>query len=426
MKILLNLRNLITEIVNKITKDRSNFIFVNIFISGLGFVRSFIFMKMLNFNSLGVITLVQTIILFFSIMQLGLINGGYRAISVNTNNSMKINNVIFSYILILTFGLLIIYIILISVGFSLNAQYLWVILAIFAGLLTLSKNWINNYLIAKIKLNLLNKINFFASLIAMLPLATIKTTGLWGGIISIIIQPLLFVSFALIFFKEVRPNSISLDTKTIKWLLSFGFIPFLTGIFEQFNLQIERWGITFFLSLETLGKFFLPSIFASLFILIPASVNNLFFPKAMNFYVNREYIKLRKIIKTYFLFVVGYSFLVVALSILVLYPLVSNVFPQHLPFVHLIFYILPGLIAIQLSSPISLLFNASIKLKPMLFSYLISMIINFALVLSLGSMQSLSIDFFAILRSILGIIVFVGYLIGYKYYRNQIWVQSEN
>lgn len=416
--------NFISTFTN-ISGDRLYYVLINILISGLGFTRSFIFMKLFDFKALGIITLVQTIILFLSIMQIGLINGGYRVISINSSKSVETNNIIYSYIGTITLISLCLYFLSLFTKLQIGADYYWVMLSFFAGLLALTKNWINNFLIAKIDLKLLNKINLWSNLSAMLPLLVITVFGVWAGILSIIIQPLIFVTVSLIIKKELRPNGFDLNLKSIKWLLSFGFIPFLTGVFEQFNLQIERWGITYFLNVETLGKFFLPTFFASLFIIIPASVNNLFFPKAMKYYVKREFKEFRELLKKYYLFIGIYSIMIVLVVLFSLQPLVSILFPQHLPFVKLVYFIIPGSIALQLIAPIGLIFNASMKLKPMLLSYLVSLFLNLLIVLTFGKFLELSLDFFAILRTCMGITILLGYWIGYNIYNKEIWSEYE-
>jgi len=63
-------------------KDKLNFILINILTSFLKFVRSFVFMKFLNFSDLGMITIISTIMSLFGMFQFGLLNGGYRIFSL--------------------------------------------------------------------------------------------------------------------------------------------------------------------------------------------------------------------------------------------------------------------------------------------------------------------------------------------------------
>ena len=79
-------------------KNSLYFIIVNIIVAFLGFVRSFVFMKFLNFEELGLLTLIKTGAMFVGFFQIGLINGGYRIVALKKANlTEKTNNVIFSY-----------------------------------------------------------------------------------------------------------------------------------------------------------------------------------------------------------------------------------------------------------------------------------------------------------------------------------------
>ena len=57
----------------------------------------------MNFEELGILTLAQTGVMLVGFSQIGLINGGYRIISLKkTSLSEETNNVIYTYILIIT------------------------------------------------------------------------------------------------------------------------------------------------------------------------------------------------------------------------------------------------------------------------------------------------------------------------------------
>ena len=76
---------------------------MNIFVSSVGFIRSFLFMRWLDNNELGIISLVQTVMLFLSLFQIGLVNGGYRIFALDkAEQQLDINNVLFSYFALLT------------------------------------------------------------------------------------------------------------------------------------------------------------------------------------------------------------------------------------------------------------------------------------------------------------------------------------
>ena len=77
-------------------KDKLSFILINILSSLLKFVRSFVFMKFLNFHDLGLITIISTIMALFGMFQLGLLNGGYRIYSLKKPKAEEdvVNNLV--------------------------------------------------------------------------------------------------------------------------------------------------------------------------------------------------------------------------------------------------------------------------------------------------------------------------------------------
>ena len=92
----------IDYILEKAKSPTSSYIIVNIIVSSVGFLRSFIFMRWLGLEELGLISLAQTVMQFISLFQIGLINGGYRLFSLNkVDDQRKINNLLFSFFFML-------------------------------------------------------------------------------------------------------------------------------------------------------------------------------------------------------------------------------------------------------------------------------------------------------------------------------------
>lgn len=124
----------------------------------------------------------------------------------------------------------------------------------------------------------------------VLPLAFM--IGFWGGMLVIMIQPLVFVSMAVLRNKELLPTGFYFNLKYVKYILSFGFIPFLGGIFSSIYLQVERWSITEVLGVEALGGFYLVFLYVSLFLLIPNSINAIFFRRVSRLIQRRNILNL--------------------------------------------------------------------------------------------------------------------------------------
>ena len=359
--------------INFFFKNKQSFFFiaVNVFVALLGFIRSFAFMKFFDFTELGLITLVNTSVMLVGFFQLGLINGAYRIIALQESESnIRVNNVMFSYFTLLFFALVAIS----SIGFMLSFfnDFLLIVLVITIGILSLVTNWITNNLIGSREYRKLNIANFLSAFASLFCLVFAYFYGVWGAIISLLIQPLLFIIIIFLTNKIVIPIKFELELKYLRYILNFGFVPFLSGIFVLIYVQIERWSINFFLGSESLGKMYLVFLIIVLWILIPISINNLFFPKAVLLFKNKELFLLHKLINKYFLIILLYSLIGIILILTLLHPLVSIFFPNHLPYVYLVFIALPGLILRSLCDPVSLYLNSIVKLKIIFWSDLLS------------------------------------------------------
>ena len=188
------------------------FIVVNILVAFLGFLRSFAFIIFFNFKELGLITLFGTSVSLIGFFQIGLINGGYRIISLQDKNSTnKVNNVVFSYFAVLTLALF--GVALIGLYFNIITDWLITILVIFIGILTLITNWLTNTLIGASEYNRLNRANFFSVLASLGSLVFAYYFGLIGAIVSLIIQPLVFVSIVFFTNRKEIPTTFILDIK---------------------------------------------------------------------------------------------------------------------------------------------------------------------------------------------------------------------
>lgn len=352
-----------------------SFLISNIIVAFLGFFRSGIFMEYLDFKALGVITLIQTSAMAIGFLQLGLINGGYRIIAVNTDlcSIKRTTNTIFSYLLVMT--LVIIAASFLMLQQNIFADSTYVILVISLAVFLLINNWLSNFLIAKKDYTSLNKINLLSAFggLACLPLA--YSYGVVGAVLSLVLQPLTFVILVLYKNRETRPIRFDLRISSLRYILRFGFVPFLSGMFFLLYVQIERWSIGGFIGSEALGHAYLFFMIVALWGLIPTSVMNLFFPRSAKYFHNKQYESMNRIIK-YHTYVVFLYCTFASLMIVFLLPLlVEFIFPNHLPYTGLVIIALPGLICRSIIDPLSVFFNSVVKLKPIFWSDLFSLLI---------------------------------------------------
>lgn len=411
-----------TKSIKHIDKANFYYILVNIGLSAFSFIRSFVFMRVLDLKELGVISLVQTIIMFIGLLQMGLLNGGYRIISLGKQKEMeRTNNTIYSYLaLLLPLGVLFC---------ALSSSFNWIkdldftllLISVIFGIFTLLNNWYHNMLIGEQKLSEVNVANIASYSLSVLLLPLAFFFGFWGGMSVIMIQPLAFVGMSMFRNSELKPTGFAFDLKYVRYILSFGFIPFLGGIFASVYTQVERWSITDVLGVESLGGFYLVFLYVSLYQLVPTSINAIFFPKGVKSYSDGRYNEFKRYLKYYYLVLFGYGVLISFVTVTLLKPVVVLVFPNHSPGVHLVYYILPGLILRSLCEPIGLILNSAVILKPMLAVNATNLVFNIISIMLMISLGIFSLDNVAVLRSLSGVVMVLGYTITYLFVRRKLY-----
>lgn len=374
------------------------FIFLNIAISCLGFFRSVVFLKYMAFYELGMVSVFQTLILLIGLSQIGILNGAYRAYSGSKKYYRKaINNFTFSFFLLLT---TLAFVILFAYSlFSFSKEALIFFLGTVAGIFSLITNYINNALLADSKIKEVNIINIVSNLLGFASLVLIAYHPLLG-LLSFIIQPFAFIVISFILDRSLIPRKMHFSVNIFQLLLQLGFIPYLTSLFVYLNLQLERWSIVYFLGVEKFGHFYLAVAYASLFALFPNSINSLYFPRMVRAHSEGKPEEFNKLLKQYSYILFIYCILA-AIATLWLSPLVIGMFfPQHQENLKYVYFILPGLMAITITNPYIVYFNASLNLRPLLFAYGASSIIITIAIMILYISDNISLENIAIADSI--------------------------
>lgn len=398
----------IDSLIQKAKSPTSSYIIVNIIVSSVGFLRSFIFMRWLGLEELGLISLAQTVMQFISLFQIGLINGGYRLFSMNkVDDQRKVNNLLFTFFAVLLAISLLAWLVIVILGHQVIMSNELLLVSILCGILMLTNNWLNNTLIGKQKFSEINKINLYSIGFSVACLLSVTVIGLWGAVLSIAIQPLVFVSFTLFRNKELRPKAPSLDLSLVRYILSFGFIPFIAGIFTMLNLQIERWSIASVLGEEALGRFYLVFLYQSLFLLVPTSIQSVFFPQAVRSFDEGNMPVFRTIVKKQTFAMIAYDVLIILITVLFFDAVVKLMFPLHVENTVYVYYFIPGLLAISFVEVTGLILMASVRLKPILIGGVTNLAVNIITVGLLISMSVMTLTRMAILKSLLYIIPLV-------------------
>ena len=405
-----------------ISKSNYYYILINIGLSAFSFIRSFVFMKVLDMKELGTISLIQTIFMFIGMLQMGLFNVGFRIISLGKEVEIeRTNNTIYTYLLILLpLGILFC---IFSVKFSWisDLSFILLLISVVFGVMTLLNTWCHNMLIGEQKLDEVNIANIVSYTLSLILLPFAFYYGFWGAMVVIMIQPLIFVTLSVYRNSELRPTRLDFNLKYIRYILSFGFIPFLGGIFAAIYTQVERWSITDVLGVEALGGFYLVFLYVSLYQLVPTSINAIFFPKAVKAYSDGLYDDFKQYVKYYYVTLIGYGILIVLVTITLLRPVISVIFPNHLIGVQYVYYILPGLVLQSLIEPIGLILNSAVILRPILVISAVNLLFNVTVIAFMVSVGLFSLDNVAILRSCSGIVLVVGYAITYSIIKRRLY-----
>ena len=183
--------------------EKISYVIVNILVSALGFIKSFIFMKFLGLYELGLLTIIQTIMLSIGLLQFGFLNGGFRIFSIGkSKETEQINNQIFTYIAALSLILLIVWIIILP--FNIEFPKYLILTGIIIGVISLIYNWLINTLIAKQLFSKLNRFNVISVLVSILAIPMVYYFKVFGAIIVLLIQPGFFILLCLIYTKRTE------------------------------------------------------------------------------------------------------------------------------------------------------------------------------------------------------------------------------
>lgn len=393
------------------------FVSLNISISFFGFLRSYIFLKHLDFYELGLVSIFQTMILMVGMVQIGILNGSYRAFSGHEKKHREtLNNFVFTFFLwtiIGTLGLTSLY----SFVFFAD-QLTFFLLGTIAGNFSLIATYAMNTLLADQKIREVNIINIISNFLGYSSLALVYIEPIWG-LASFIIQPLLFSCLALYLHKPLIPSRLSLSSAAFKYLLRLGFIPYLTSLFLYVNLQAERWTIVFSLGIEEFGHFYLAIAYASLFALFPTSINNLYFPRMVRANSQNQLGEFDRLLKNYTTIQLAYCVGAVLLTAGLAPKIIEFVFPQHLGNLRYVFYILPGLVAINMANPLLVYFNALIKLRPLLISYGVGTLCMIFILAGLYYLDAIFLTNIAIADSIVNTVIALAICLFYFVYRQK-------
>lgn len=347
--------------------ERQMFVVINVAVNVLLLGRSYVTMQVLDYRSLGLAALLQSIVLLVSTLQFGFLNGGYRLIcSADAAEAERINNLIYSMFGLIGIAALIGTAIVLGLVDG-QGTLLVGLLGVVGGVFTLVRTWMTNRLVAIARLRALNSVNFWSAVASFGALAFVPMSALAACLIAIVVQPVAFVVAVALLERDQLPHRLYWSTSLALTVLNAGFVVFLTGIFLQINLQIERWYVTGALGLAALGHLYLAFLFITLFQLVPTSFDQLFMPQIIQSHASEA--GPRQPIRRYLLVIIGYCALAVAAVVLLARPVTAWLLPRYVQDLPYLYVVVPGLVLFTLSAPFALMFNVVIRYRYYFIAY---------------------------------------------------------
>lgn len=342
-------------------RERPMFVIVNVAVNLVFLARSYLTMQVLDYRQLGLAALLQSIILLIGLLQFGFINGGYRILcSASPVEAKPVNNLIYTLLGVIAIASILAALISLPFISGRDAQMV-AVLGAAGGVITLTRTWMMNTMIARGALVLLNRVNLASGLASLAPLALIPVNPLLACLLAIVAQPLIFAVAAAVADRSLLPGRIEMSWLLAKNVLRVGFLIFVTGIFLQVNIQIERWYITGFLGLEALGHFYVAILFITLFQMVPNSLDQIFLPPIVRAHVSGDGESVSRGMRQFFQVSTAYC-VIAALAIAVLaQPITALVLPKYLPDLQYVYLLAPGIVLFTLASPLAIPFSVLIR-----------------------------------------------------------------
>ncbi|WP_220128464.1 hypothetical protein [Sphingomonas sp. CGMCC 1.13658] len=388
---------------------------VNVATNLLFLGRSYLTMLVLDYDKLGLVTLLQSVILLVGALQFGFLNGGYRLLCDGASEaSTRINDVVYTALCVI--GIISIAAALLAMPFSQNLSFALVLLVgAAAGGWTLVRTWVANQLIAFAELRMLNRATLLAAIASLALLVLVPAWPLLACMASVAAQPVVFVAYVLARRADLRPRAISFDMILVRRIMASGFIVFLTGIFLQANTQFERWYVVGTLGIDSLGHLYLVFLFITLFNLMPTTFDAIFLPRLVRSRRDGDMPAVAQGIRSFLVVQLSYC-LAAALALAVLAaPVLKLILPRYLPDLRYVYVVAPGLILFTLATPFAIVFNVLIRYRTYLLAYGAGTVITAALLgASLVTRPHLGLDGVMMVRAgayaVMAVILIAGYV----------------
>lgn len=381
------------RLIALVRSERAVFVGVNVAVSLFLLVRSYVTMQVLDYGGLGLAALLQTLVMLIGMLQLGMLTGGFRRVcDAPEAETARINNLIYSYLAVLScVGLAVAAAVLGLRGDALGG--LVALLGVVGGVATLARSWLTSRMMVTHQYRRVNWLNLVSGGVSAATLVFIPVNPLAACLAAIVVQPVAFVVAALLRDPKLAPTGFEASWPLALSVAKAGFVTFLTTLFLQANLQIERWYIVGELSLEALGRLYLATVFLNLFQMVPNSLDQLFLPSLARARGAGDApafaTQMRQAILTYG----GYCLATGIAVALLAGPVVDLILPQYRPDLLYVYLVLPGLLLMTATHPTSLLFPVLLRFRHYFIAYggsTVVTVLGFGAALAAGHALSLA------------------------------------
>jgi len=357
------------RLVQIAVSEKGMFVVVNLGVNLFLLLRSYVTMQVLDYRGLGFAAVLQSIVLLFGMVQFGVLNGGFRLMcAAEGAEAQRVNNLVYSFLMIVS-GVALVGL-LIWLPFADDGSTAFVgFLGVVGGAATLGRTWITNQMVAHAKLRLTNLLNLVAGAASAAVLLAIPIDPLQACLWAVVAQPIVFLIFAALLDRDLLPTRFEFPLPLFRAVMHAGFVTFLTGLFLQLNLQLERWYVTGALGVEALGRLYLAILFVTLFQMVPTSLDQIFLPAAVKAHVAGDHEGVARGLQRYLWIAAAYCALGLALVFSLGEPLMSMFLPQYVEDLRFVYILAPGLALFTLTAPFALLFNVLIRYRYYFIAY---------------------------------------------------------
>jgi len=370
----------VNAITGMLRNEKLRYILISGVISIFGFVKSFLFLRLFNFLDLGLINIAQNFIISISLLQIGIITGGYRLYCYKSEEIRSLINSAVLYFFFILSSVLLIVLGVAVVFFDTDISIYQLFFFVMIGVLSLYGNWVTCKILAIGKIKLLNRANLISAILSILIIFLFKYIGVWAALLAFLSQSLILILFCYARVPQIVPKIQNFNFKKIVGkVISIGFVPYLTTAMGYFNSQLGRWLITLKLGTFILGKTSIVNLFITVLNVFPTAISHLFYPTLIAKYEMGNMVEFKQSLQRYFLVLAIYLSGTILLTLMLSNFVVGILFPIHLESLNLVYAILPSLTLLCITSPIIVVLQAAKKFKAIFFGSLISVVVYLVL-----------------------------------------------